>query len=112
MIGSYSVNINDLEKIAVKSIISATKSKEIIVLDEIGKMEIFSFRFMDAVIKALDSLKVVIRDIHRENSGFFREIKERKDVELIEIRVDNRDEIADRLKETLISKIEILKNKM
>ncbi len=111
-IGSYSVNIKDLEEIAVKSIISAIKSKEIIVIDEIGKMEIFSFKFRDAVIGALNSSKFVIGVIHRENSGFFREIKERDDVELMEVRVDNRDNIVDGLKEAIISRIKFFKNKM
>lgn len=107
MIGSYSVNIKDLEEIAVKSIYSALKKRDIIVIDEIGKMEILSQKFRDAVIEALESSKIVIGVIHRENSGFFKKIKEMNNVELIEVRLDNREEVAKGLKEVVSSKIEI-----
>lgn len=99
MIGSYSVNMKDLEEIAVESVFSAIKEKEIIIIDEIGKMEILSPKFKKAVLEALRSPKMVIGVIHRENSGFFREIKEREDVELIEVEFDNRDYVEKKLKE-------------
>jgi len=100
-VGSYSVNMKDLEEIAVKAVIQAIKEKEIVVIDEIGKMEILSNKFREAVIEALDSRKVVLGVIHREDSGFFKEIKERNDVELLEVRFDNRDEISKKLEKFL-----------
>ncbi len=99
MIGKYSVNIKDLEEIAVESVFSAIKEKEIVIIDEIGKMEILSSKFREVVMEALDSPKIVIGVIHKENSGFFKKIKERKDVELIEVRFDNRNHIEKKLKE-------------
>lgn len=99
MVGSYSVNMKDLEEIAVESVFSAIKEKEIVIIDEIGKMEILSPKFKKAVMEALESPKMVIGVIHREDSGFFKKIKERKDVELIEVRFDNRDHIEKKLKE-------------
>ncbi len=99
MIGKYSVNIKDLEEIACEAVFSTIREKEIVIIDEIGKMEILSSRFREVVMEALDSPKIVIGVIHRENSGFFKKIKERKDVELIEVRFDNRDHIEKKLKE-------------
>jgi len=99
MIGPYSVNIKDLEEIAVKSVDSPIKEKDIVIIDEIGKMEILSSKFRGVVMKALESPKIVIGVIHRENSGFLKKIKERKDVELIEVRFDNRDYVEKKLKE-------------
>lgn len=113
MIGSYSVDIKDLEEIAVESIRLALKERDVIVIDEIGKMEILSRKFRDVVIEALKSPKIVIGVIHRENSGFFKKIKEMNNVELIQVRLGNREEVAKGLKEIISSKIEIFnKNKM
>lgn len=110
MIGSYSVNMKDLEEVAVKSILSALKEKEIIVIDEIGKMEVLSEKFRNAVVEAINSDKMVIGVIHRDNSGFFKKIKEMEVVELIEVRMDNRDEILDKLRKFFKRK-EISNNK-
>lgn len=110
MVGSYSVNIKDLEELGVKSILSSIKEKDIIVIDEIGKMEILSEKFRKAVIEAINSQKFVIGVIHRENSGFFKKIKEMKGVELIEVKMDNRNEIEDKLKK-ILSETKIYQNK-
>ncbi len=103
MIGSYSVNITDLEEIAVKAVLQALEKNKFIVIDEIGKMEVLSRKFQDVVIKALESSKIVLGVIHRENTGFFKKIKEMEDVEIIEVNLENRKEVRRRLKELINS---------
>lgn len=53
-VGKYGVNIENLEKIAVPSIISV-QTDELIVIDEIGKMECFSNHFRSAVFAAFEN---------------------------------------------------------
>lgn len=105
MIGSYSVDIKDLEEVAVRSIHLALREKNVIVIDEIGKMEILSQKFRDVVIEALRSAKTVMGVISREDSGFFKKVKEMDNVELIEVRFDNREEVARKLKEFINKKM-------
>ena len=87
-----------MELIGVESILDALKNKarELIVIDEIGKMELFLSRFQDAVIKALDSSKKVLGTIQLK-SNFVERIKARKDVEIVSVNTNNRDYMRERI---------------
>lgn len=87
----YGVSIENIEKIAVPSIIP--KDKEIIILDEIGKMECFSEKFVEAAKNALDSPNIVIGTITFGGTGFILEAKERNDIEIIEVTEANRNQL-------------------
>jgi nucleoside-triphosphatase THEP1 len=99
-VGKYGVNITDIESIAVRSIIPS-KEDEMIVVDEIGKMECFSRQFRETLIKALDSQNRMIGSIALKGGPFIERIKDREDVQLIEITAQNRDFILDQLVESL-----------
>jgi len=92
-LGNYGINLDDLETIGVKSIEDALESKEIIVIDEIGKMELFSNKFKESVIKAFDSGKRVIGTIHMAKIDFLNYLRERKNVALFTVHLNNHDEI-------------------
>jgi len=98
-VGKYYVNIADLENIAGKSIEHCVSDKniEFIVIDEIGKMELFSQRFQKAVISALNSQKKVIGTIKEKPNTFTDEIKKRQDVKVIYVTIENRDAIVDKI---------------
>ncbi|MFC1709553.1 NTPase [Candidatus Omnitrophota bacterium] len=60
-VGKYKVNIKDFEPMAVKVLEQALKGKEeLVIIDEIGRMELFSRAFRQLVIKLLNSRKNVI----------------------------------------------------
>ncbi len=103
-VGKYGVNIKNLENTGVRSVTESVNDEcvDTIIIDEIGKMELFSDKFREAVTKALNSNKHVIGIIHRANIPFLKNIKERKDVEIIEITPENRDNLIERLKLTSI----------
>ena len=84
-LGKYGINCENLDKIGVAAVEEALKSKEIIVIDEIGKMELFSQKFSDVVMKALNSGKRVAGVIHLAGWPFLEAIRERSDVQLIEV---------------------------
>ena len=56
-ISKYRVNLTDLDAIGVSSILDAIRNADIIIVDEIGPMELFSPAFRDAVAQALESNK-------------------------------------------------------
>ena len=62
-----------------------------IILDEIGKMECFSHRFVEAAREALDAPNIVIGTITFGGTDFISEVKARPDVEIIEVTDQNRD---------------------
>ncbi len=53
--GKYGVDVGSFEAVAIPDVAAALKGCQIIVIDDIGKMELFSQKFRDLVIMALDS---------------------------------------------------------
>lgn len=89
----YGVSIENIESIAVPSI--APENGVIITLDEIGKMECFSELFKTAAAGALNSECIVIGTITLGGTDFIYSLKERQDIDIIELTPDNRDAIPD-----------------
>lgn len=85
----YGVSIGNIETIAVPSIHPVNRN--VIILDEIGKMECFSEVFKRAAVAALDSSNIVIGTITLGGDDFIAGIKNRKDLELHEVTSENRD---------------------
>jgi nucleoside-triphosphatase len=77
----------------------------LIIIDEIGKMECFSRRFIDLVMRLLDGSKTLVATIALKGEGFIREVKQRPDCRLVTITRENRDrlqgELASKLQERL-----------
>ena len=96
-VGSYCVNMPDLEEIGVIAIYDALKDKDIIIIDEIGKMELFSNKFKEMVNQALDSPKKILAAIQDVPEKFVDRIKAREDTELITITQENRDALVEEL---------------
>ena len=90
-LGRYGIDMESFEGVAVKAIEDAIDKSDIIVIDEIGFMELKSRRFRELLIKALDSPKPVIATIMRSRYEFVDRIKERADTETMVVRVENRD---------------------
>ena len=73
------------------------KEKDVIVIDEIGKMETLSERFQEAVLNALNSPKIVVATIQHEGNGYLFQIKNREDVKLVEVTEANRDRLVEKI---------------
>jgi nucleoside-triphosphatase len=100
-LGKYGINQANLEQIGVEAVEKALQDKEIIVIDEIGKMELISQKFRDVVMKALDSKKRVVGVIHQARWPFLNAIRERPDVLLLEVSGENNAEVWDKIKSLL-----------
>ncbi len=93
-IGKYGVNLQDLDRIAVPSIIPSSPS-QMVIIDEIGKMECLSRLFRETLSKTLDSVNPVLGSIALHGGPFIQKIRERKDVLLITLTEKNRDSLVD-----------------
>jgi nucleoside-triphosphatase THEP1 len=92
-VGKYGVNVGDLARIAVPSMIPSG-AEQIVVIDEIGKMECLSPIFRETLAKVLDSENLVIGSIAQKGDAFIEKIKERKDVLLVIVPEKNRDSLV------------------
>ncbi len=102
-LGSYGINIDDLEKIGVGTLKKCLEDKNIetVIIDEIGRMELFSGKFKGVVLKVLESQKRILGTIHRADIPFLKKIKQRKDVKVIEVTRENRDELLGKAKDLI-----------
>jgi nucleoside-triphosphatase len=101
IVGKYHVNIENLESVAVPVVIKAITGTGIIVIDEIGKMELISDLFKEAVLRAVNSGKKVLGTIMQNPHPFADSIKANPNVEVITITVSNRETILQQLLEDL-----------
>jgi nucleoside-triphosphatase len=102
-VGKYGVDIDNMDKVAVPALRQAIQNKDSIVIDEIGKMELFSQSFKDAVIEALQSEKKVLGTIMLASNPWADKIKERPEVEIIIVTRFNRSDVVDKLLDWLRS---------
>lgn len=89
-VGKYRVNLKDLEQIAVPSM-RPSRPGEMVVIDEVGKMECFSPLFKQALVSALDSDYQVIGSIAIKGDRFIQQVKARDDLLLIPISESTRE---------------------
>ena len=91
-VGRYGVHLSNLEKLGVEALCRAIQEPEVpvVVIDEIGKMELFSAAFREAVLEALDSPKTVIGTITLARSPWVDALKARPEVTLLEVTAANR----------------------
>jgi nucleoside-triphosphatase THEP1 len=71
------------------------KASEVIVIDEIGKMECFYPLFRAALIQVLNSRNRVLGSIALKGDMFVKSIKTRPDVQLIHVNEKNRNNLVD-----------------
>jgi nucleoside-triphosphatase len=98
-LGKYGLDLSALEAVGVNAIREAVQAERLIVIDEIGPMEIRSVVFREAVNEALDSELPVLATIFLRSLPFTEAIKSRPDVVLIEVRPDNRERLVSQLSE-------------
>lgn len=91
MIGKLGVDLSKLEEVGVKAIMRACEECDIIVIDEVGKMEVESQAFIDAVKFALDADKPMIITLHKKSRNpLLQDIRRRDDVRILEVTPTNR----------------------
>jgi nucleoside-triphosphatase THEP1 len=90
-VGKYGVNLEDIDRIAVPALVP-TSSGDLVVVDEIGKMECFSRLFRETLVRVLNSGSAILGSIALKGNPFIEEIKRRQDVFLIHLSDRSREE--------------------
>jgi len=108
-VSKYRVNLHDLDQIGVNAIRDAVKDAEVVIVDEIGPMELFSSAFKQVINDAVESQKLVLGVIHHSTRDpIINSLKNRNDAEIVEATMENRQ----RLHNLLIQKaIQFLKER-
>lgn len=99
-VGSYHVNLDDLNNIGVAAIKNAMSS-ELIVIDEIAPMEFKSPEFVKAVEEALNSSKNMLVVLHQKSSHPVAE-RIRREFAVYTVTVENRASLVSEIVEKII----------
>lgn len=91
-VGKYRVDIRGFEDF-LDSISFLASGNPLVIVDEIGRMELFSERFRRLIMEILGSQKLLIATIALKGNELIAEIKKRKDVKLFEITRGNRESL-------------------
>lgn len=94
-LGRYGIDMKQFESIALSALEEAIKRSSVVIIDEIGYMELKSMRFRELVENAFNSPKPVVATIMRNRFNFPDKLKAREDVMLITVTVENRDKLVD-----------------
>jgi len=99
-VGKYGVNIEGIDSLAVSAMIPARR-EQVIVIDEIGKMECFSALFKKTLIQVLDSPNCVIGSIALKGGSFIQGIKNRDDVTVSSVTPQTRDILVEKILDSI-----------
>lgn len=99
-LGRYRVNLAGLEGIGIAAIRRALQESDLVVIDEIAPMELCSPAFVPAVEAALASPKALLISTHAHvDHPLVHRV--RQELDLIRVKLSNRDELADEIAEKL-----------
>lgn len=95
-VGRYGVDVAVIETVAHDCLVLGDRV-ELYLVDEIGKMECLSPKFIAAMRTLLNADKAVVATIAEKGAGFIAEVKRRRDVEVWRVTAANRDALPARV---------------
>jgi len=91
-VGKYVVNLEDLTRIGVHALDFAVREADVIIIDEVGPMEMQGIAFQNAILEVIESMKPVVGIIHwRMHHPVVDTIRKRNDVIILDVTIQNRE---------------------
>lgn len=102
-VGKYGVDVAALDRVGVAALRQALLEADYIVVDEIGKMELFSPAFRQVILEALSGPKAILGTVMFRPHPWVDTIKATPGVRVVEVTLANRDRLAGELLPWLIT---------
>jgi nucleoside-triphosphatase len=102
-VGKYGVDIEGFDKNVVPVLDIEQTDVKLFVIDEIGKMECFSKKFIAAIRRLFESDKPVLATVARKGPGLISEVKNYPNIQLFTLTTANREKVAAEILERLSS---------
>ena len=107
-VGDYGIDLDALEEIGVPAIEKAINDDnvDIIIIDEVGKMEMLSEKFCEVVTDALDSDKPILVTLHKKSrTPLLQDIRRRDDIRILEVTTVNRNLLPYKIEKIMAEKL-------
>jgi nucleoside-triphosphatase len=95
-VGRYGVDLEAFEQLALPGLSGAPEA-DLVLIDELGKMELASEAFREAVSAVVDGETPIVATVHAARHPFTDELKRRSSVEVLRVSRRNRDELPAQL---------------
>jgi nucleoside-triphosphatase len=102
-VGRYGVDIDAFEDIALRAVRETLDSGGVLVLDELGSMELASDRFVRLLAEVFEAPVSLLATVHLRQHPVTDAIKARSDVELVTVTAENRDALPELVSEPFIA---------
>ena len=96
-VGRYGVNVSAIDEVGITALRQGMKRSKLIIIDEIGRMEMYSSLFQKEVNNVLDSSLPVLGVVQMKANPFLNSVRGRNDVTVIQVTPENREELPERL---------------
>ena len=96
-VSKYGVDTDNLDNVGVAALRRAIQECDIVVIDEIGKMELFSPAFREAVLEALNSGKKLLGTIMLPSHPWADQIKQDPKVKVLLVSRANHQQVLEEL---------------
>jgi len=100
-VGKYGVSLENLHRVGLPAL-EAAPGIHLIVVDEIGKMECLSPRFVAAMERLWAAAVPLIATVAEKGGGYIQRIKEKPDTILLTVTPANRDELPQQILDLVI----------
>ncbi len=100
-VSKYGVDVESLDRVGVTAIERAVRECELVVIDEIGKMELLSARFREAVANIVNSGKRLLATIMLNPNPYADAIKSLPQAKLVNLTRSNHPQVMAELKDWL-----------
>ena len=94
-VGRYGVSVDTIEQIGVAALRSAMQARQIVVVDEIGKMELFCEPFKVAISEAMGGPCTIVATAMARPNSWVDALKALPNVTVWRVTVQNRDGLAE-----------------
>ena len=95
-VGKYGVDVEAFERLAIPTL-RKPPAASVVVIDELGKMELASDAFCDAVSSLFEGPAPIVATVHVFRHPFTDALKRRPDVERVQVTHANRSNLAEQI---------------
>jgi nucleoside-triphosphatase len=100
-VGRYGVDLAAFDRVALPAL-RTPRTGGVVIVDELGKMELASAAFRDAVMQLLERDVAVVATVHQARDRFTDALRRRPDIRVVRVTEATRDALPEQLMDRLV----------
>ncbi len=105
-VGKYAVRVEEFERLVLLLLDPKITPVDLYVIDEIGKMELLSEKFIQQLTELLARPTHLLATIANKGRGLIEQLKSRRDIEVVKVTGENRERLPEELAQRILREFE------